>query len=97
MDKKNFIILFCSSNPYIERKTLIVQEQVDQTLRDYNLIEKGFKVRIEGVGCSSKSSLAIVHSELAALITEKWKAAVADMEKPKRDIKDLLFQTRNKN
>ena len=96
-DKKNFIILFCSSNPYIERKTLIVQEQVDQTLRDYNLIEKGFTIRIEGVGCSSKSSLVIVHSELAALITEKWKAIVADMEKPKRDIKDLLFQTRNKN
>jgi len=41
--------------------------------------------------------VSVVHSELAALITEKWKAAVADMEKPKRDIKDLLFQTRNKN
>jgi len=55
LDKKNFIILFCSSNPYIERKTLIVQEQVDQTLRDYNLIEKGFTVRIEGVGCSFRT------------------------------------------
>lgn len=70
-------------------------------LQDHNLIERGFTVQIEGVGCSYKQSLAIVHSELAALITEKWKIAVADIEKfeglkPKRDIKSLLFQIRDK-
>ena len=58
---------------------------------------------MEGVGFSfTRQKLIVVHSELGALITEKYKAASVDIEKshglgPKRDIKRLLFQTRNNN
>jgi hypothetical protein len=101
-DKKKFVILFCTNNPYIERQTLATQQEVNQILEKYNLIEKSYEIKIEGVDCSCKQRLAIVHSELGALIAEKWKVATAHIEKsfglnPKCDIKSLLYQTRDKN
>jgi hypothetical protein len=101
-EKKKFVILFVSSNPYIERQTLATQRQVNLELEKYVLDAKSYQIKIEGIGYSCKESLAIVHSELAALIAEKWRIATADIEKslglkPKRDMKNLLFQTRDKN
>jgi hypothetical protein len=97
-EKKTFVILFASSNPYIERQTLATQRQVNLVLKKYGLDEKCYQIKIEGVGYSCKEPLEIVHSELAALIAEKWRIAIADIGlKPKRDMKNLLFQTRDKN
>jgi hypothetical protein len=98
-EKKTFIILLHTNNPYIERQTLAVQCQVDQVLDEYGLTAKAYHIKIEGMGYSCQQPLAVVHSELGALIAEKWKC-VARQEpaslalKPKRDIKNLLFQTR---
>jgi hypothetical protein len=100
--RKDFTILFWTNNPYIERQTLSTQREVDQVLKMNGLTEKGVRIKIEGVGFSSKQSLTTVHSELGALMTEKWKIALAQIEqstgnKPKRNINDLLFQTRQRN
>lgn len=101
-NKKTFNILLCTNNPFMERQTLTTQQQVDQILEKYGLAAKGFQIKIEGVGFSSKQSLVIVHSEFGALITEKYKLGVANIEKtlgkrPKRDITRLLLQTRDKH
>ena len=99
--KKDFVILFCTNNPYIERQTLSAQRQVDQVLQKNGLAESGVRIKIEGVGFSRKQCLAVIHSELGALMAEKWKVAAEVIErstgrKPKRSINDLLFQTRKK-
>jgi hypothetical protein len=94
--KKTFIILLCTNNPSIERQTLATQRQVNRTLEKYGLTEKDYQIKIEGVGFSSNRQMAIVHSEFGALITEKYKAAMDNIEKP-RDIHRLLLQTRDKN
>ncbi|CAF3897097.1 unnamed protein product [Rotaria sordida] len=101
-DKKIIKILLYTNNPFIERQTLVTQRQVNQILEKYGLTAMGYQIKIEGVGFSSQQRLAIVHSELGALITEKYKDAIVDIEatlekRPKRDITRLLFQTRDKN
>ncbi len=101
VDKKTFNILLCTNNPYIERQTLKTQWQVNKILGNYGLTAKDYQIKIDGVGFSSKESLAIIHSEFGALITEKYKYAIDGMEKilgrkPKRHINRLLFQTRDK-
>ncbi|CAF0900097.1 unnamed protein product [Didymodactylos carnosus] len=101
-EKKRFVILLTSNNPYIERQTLVTQQEVNNVLETHGLHEKGYTIQIEGVGSSCKQNLTIVHSELGALMTERWKIATENNEKfhnkkPKRDIKNLLFQTRNNN
>lgn len=98
-EKKTFVILLHTNNPYIERQTLATQCEVDQVLYEYGLIAKAYHIKIEGVGYSNKQPLIVVHSELGALIAEKWKyvARHEDMSlglKQKRDIKQLLYQTR---
>jgi hypothetical protein len=102
-EKKTFVILFCTNNPFIERQALATQRQVNQVLQKYGLAEKSYQIKIEGVGCSYRQQyLTIAHSEFGALLAEKWRVAVADINKslglhPKRDMKNLLFQTRDKN
>ena len=101
-EQKIFNILLCTNNPSIERQALAAQRQVDQMLEKYGLTEEDFQIKIEGVGFSCSQSLATVHSEFGALITEKYKHAIADIEKtlrkgPKRDIHRLLLQTRDKH
>ena len=98
-EKKTFVILLHTNNPYIERQTLATQCEVNQVLHEYGLIAKAYRIKIEGVGYSCKQPLVVVHSELGALIAEKWKYVARHEQaslglKPKRDIKDLLFQTR---
>lgn len=95
-DKREVVILFESNNPYIERQTIVTQREVDRVLREYDLRDKGYVVKVEGVGFKSTQDVATVHSEFAALIAEKWKNAVEwQKESPKRDVKSLLFQTRD--
>ena len=101
-EKKAFIISLHTNNPYIERQTLATQWQVDQVLAENDLITKAYHIKVEGVGYSCKQPLTVVHSELGALIAEKWKCAVRHDERslglePKRDMTDLLFQTRQRD
>ncbi|CAF2912583.1 unnamed protein product, partial [Rotaria sp. Silwood2] len=100
-DKKAFVVLFCTNNLCMERQKLATQQQVNQFLEKYDLITKGYEVKIEGVGYSCKQQLSTVHSELGALLAEKWRTVAVNLEKllgkkPKRDIRSLLFQTRDK-
>jgi len=92
-DKKHFFILLQSNQPYIERQTLVTQREVNRVLQVYGLDAKGYEITVEGVGFVCKEDIATVHSALGALMTEKWKTAMEGII-PKRDIKDLLFQTR---
>ncbi len=94
-NKKDFAVLLQTSNPYIERQTLATQREVDKILKYYKLADKGYTVKIDGVGFKCKQDVATVHSELAALIAEKWKTATGEDVLPKRSIEKLLFQTRD--
>lgn len=53
-DKKEFIILFESNNPYIERQTIATQREVNKLLKDSGLSNKGYLVKIEGMGFKCK-------------------------------------------
>ena len=96
--QKNFTVLFCSNNPFIERQVLVAQRVVNQIMTERNLTEN-YKIQIEGIGYGGKPSIRSIHSEIGALLAEKWIAAVDTLEntfrsKPKRPIEHLLFQTR---
>ena len=97
--KKEFKVLYQTNNPYIERQTLATQQEVDKVLLEYGLNRQGYKIIVEGVGFGCKQDVATVHSEFGALLAEKWKAAAQKDGQagvmPKRDIKSLLFQTRD--
>jgi hypothetical protein len=98
-DQKDFKILYQTNNPYIDRQTLVTQQEVDKVLLEYGLQEKGYEIIVKGVGFGCKQDVPTVHSELGALLAEKWKLAAQKDEQagvmPKRDIKSLLFQTRD--
>jgi len=57
-----------------------------------------YKIKVEGVGFKCKQDVATVHSELGALVAEKWKTAVEiypENLQLKRSIESLQFQTRD--
>ena len=95
-DKKSFVILLETNNPYIERQTIAAQREVNKVLKNSDLSDKGYVIKVEGVGFKCKQDVATVHSELAALVAEKWKDTVMQENIPtKRTIENLLFQTRD--
>ena len=101
-EQKLFNILLCSSNPCIERQMLVAQQEIDQITEKYNLLKQNYEFKIEGVGFSTRQQLTIIHSELGALITEKYKIAMKNIanesgKQCKRNIQQLLFRTRDKN
>lgn len=97
-NEKELVFLLETNNPYIERQALAAQREVNKVLKAYKLNEKGYKIKVEGVGFKCKQDVATVHSELAALIAEKWKTSTEDEAEStsvKRPIEKLLFQTRD--
>ena len=96
-DKKEIIVLFESNNPHIERQMLTSQQEADNVIKLKGLDKKGYKIIIEGVGCACKhEDVSSIHSEFGALVAEKWKLAISyENKKPKRDYKDLLYQSRD--
>ena len=94
-DQKEFVILFESNNPYIERQTLATQASVDQVLKKYGLDLKGYTIKIDGVGFANKQDNVTIHSEFGALMAEKWKGVNQTQENSLEYIKTLLFQTRD--
>jgi hypothetical protein len=98
-DKKEFVILFETNNPYIERQTIATQREANKILKDYKLSDKGYVIKVEGIGFKCKQDVATIHSEFGALIAEKWKNAVEHQKEsgilPKRAIESLQFQTRD--
>ena len=95
--QKEFVILFQTNNPYIERMTIAAQREADEVFKKYHLQEKGYSIKIDGVGFACKQDVVTVHSELAALMAEEWKQAFQDEENAAEYLKTLLFQTRNNN
>ncbi|ROT47668.1 hypothetical protein EDM02_01340 [Candidatus Cardinium hertigii] len=94
-DKKEFVILYVTNNPYIERQTLSSQGILNKVVADYNrLHHTAYRVRLEGIGCKCQQNIARIHSEFAALIAEKWQKAYQG-KTTKRAIEDLQFQHRN--
>ena len=88
-DQKDFFLLLQTNNPHVERQTLATEREVNRALVNFGL--DGYTITIHGAGFGCKRDITAIHSEFAALIAEKWKSAC---RVPKRDIKDLLFQTR---
>lgn len=97
--KKQLVIIFQTNNPYIERQTIAAQREASKIFKEFKLDKQGYTIKVEGVGFKCKQGVAIIHSELAALITEKWKnAAEAQTEMgvaPKRKFESLLYQSRD--
>ncbi len=96
--KKEFVVLFQTNNPYIERQTIAAQREANKIFKEFKLDTKGYTIKIEGIGFKCKQDVATIHSELAALVAEKWKNAVELQTEegiaPKRNIDTLLYQTR---
>lgn len=94
-DQKEFVILLQTNNPYIERQTLSAQMAVDDVLQKSGLNQAGYKIKLIGAGFRAHASVAVINSELGALLTEKWKLATKHAPQNHRDIKQLLFSSRN--
>jgi hypothetical protein len=99
-DKTHFDLFLQSNNPYIKRQELTVQYEVNKILHEKGL-DKKYSITIHGMGFKNKQDVVQVHSELAALIYEMYKASdSAECHNTcsiKRDIKDLLFSTREEH
>ncbi|WP_425361924.1 hypothetical protein [Candidatus Tisiphia endosymbiont of Mystacides longicornis] len=94
-EQKDYVILFISNNPYIQRQTIATQREVDKILQKYGLDKKGYHIEVEGVGFSSKQDVPTIHSELACLIAELWKNHnLLVSNEAGHSIEKLLFQTR---
>ena len=96
--KKEFLILFQSNNPYIERQTLSAQREIDKILEKYGLNKEDYKIIVEGVGFGCKQDVPTVHSEFAALMSEKWINASNDLgiiDDTTSYIKALQYQSRD--
>ncbi len=99
--QKEYKILLQTNNPYIERQTIATQREYDKKLKEHGFDVNGHTIVIEGIGFGCKQDVATVHSESAALMSEKWQQTNLRLSEqgiePKRDIKTLLYQTRNNN
>jgi hypothetical protein len=94
-EQKDFVILFVSNNPYIQRQAIATHREVNKVLQEYGLDKQGYNINIEGVGFSSKQDVPTIHSELACLVAEKWKNQnLLSPNEPGQSIEQLLFQTR---
>jgi len=61
-DQEEFLILFVSNNPYIERQTIVSQREINKLLKATNLSDKGYSIKLDGVGFKCKQDVATVHS-----------------------------------
>jgi hypothetical protein len=95
--QKEFSIIYFSNNPYIERQTLATQRAVNKVLQKDEIGKQGYKINVEGVGFFCVEDVVAIHSELAALITEKWKNAHLEMLDLDMDthLQFLQFQSRD--
>jgi hypothetical protein len=95
--KEEFVILFQTNNPYIERQTLATERELQKIVDEYNKNNNtNYKIKLDGVGFGHKQDIVTVHSESAALMSEKWKVATGDIVQ-KRPIEKIQFQTRDKS
>jgi hypothetical protein len=88
--QQEYHILFVSNNPYIERQALVAQREVIKILSKHSL-NRRIIVKIDAIGFGCKQDIATIHSELGALIAEKW---LNDNEG--RSNNHLMYQTRDK-
>jgi hypothetical protein len=95
-DQKHFFILFQTNNPYIERQTLATQREINNALAERGLDKKGYVITLDGIGFACKLDMLLVHSELAALVAEKWKSAEQNSNHESK-ITALLYQTRDQS
>ena len=87
-EQTEFHVLFQTNNPYIERQTLGAQRAVNFALTKAFLPH--ISIILHGVGFGCKQDVATIHSELGALIFEKWVTV-----NPYRTYDKLQFQTRD--
>ncbi len=89
--QKEYHILFVSNNPYLERQKLGAQREIDKILEKNGFKKLGFIVKLDGAGFGCKQDVSTIHSELGALISEKWLN-----HNEGRDNTNLIYQTRKK-
>lgn len=96
-EQKDFHVLFVSNNPYIERQKIVTQREVDASLANSGLKQEGYSIKIEEVGPESTATISVVHSELAALVAEKYRNSHPEVvveEAHRHHLSELLFQDR---
>lgn len=90
-DKTEFVIYFQSNQPFVERQTIVTQRETNKALKESGI--NNVQIKIDGAGFANKGvKIMTIHSELGALIYERYKDASPESS---RDIKDLLFTTRS--
>jgi hypothetical protein len=81
-------ILVISNQPYCKRQEITISRSIKKIIPDR-------KIFFEGVGTAAKADIAIIHSELAALVTEMFLRKIEqDHEVRKRKPEQLMFSTR---
>lgn len=84
-------ILYLGQNAFVERQTIVTQREVDKALKESGISD--VHIKIDGTGFANKGvQVATIHSELGALICERYKDTKVES---KRDINDLLFSSRS--
>lgn len=94
-DQTKFVIYVQSNQPYVERQTLSVQKQINKAVSESGIHD--LEIVTDGVGYGLvEISIKRIHSELAALISEKYSYALTENEiTTQRKLKDLQFSTRD--
>jgi len=93
--EKTIHILLQSNQPHVKRMELATQRTFEQVFKENGI---NCKVIVEGVGYQSPQNVSLIHSELATLITEAYKNYITgNTTHPKREIENLLYQSRDNN
>lgn len=72
--QKEFVIALESNQPYTLRQALATQTEANKALAIAGLDKQGYRITIDGVGFEAKQGIFVIHSEVAALLSEMWKA-----------------------
>lgn len=90
-DEYNLHVLMVSNNPYVDRQREAAQSQANKAAKEFNKQHHTqVAINVDGAGFCAKQDVATLHSELAALLAEKWKKLHSG-----ENGDHLFYQTRN--
>ncbi|MDX1916944.1 MAG: hypothetical protein SFT68_03075 [Rickettsiaceae bacterium] len=97
-DKKEFLILIQSFNPILEPAIIIAQREVETAIKDKGLDNEIYKIRIDGACSASEADFFEVNRAFGAIISAKWKNAIAnDRENTHKPFESLSFHRGQKD
>ena len=90
-------ILIPTNQPYTRRQTAEIEFIIRDLLKE-NGLENRVDISVKGSGFANKDPVAVVNSELGALISLMYKQYSSETpDSSTREISDLLFQSRGNN